>query len=290
MHVFQDPGICTASQLYGSKQGKSDGREDSSGSSLTTMLNSETCISMLVEFLEGYLAESLRYTDRVVKAFWGKAPCLEHWNTMVMLCLLGESSAAVIEPITARQRSCVLHLMEAGLRVAYEEAIKGGIKGHGQLEKACELIFPELPRLFEVCGADAEQMLLLSNVAKMLLEFASECSAVQVRINSKAMCSELCKCIRTQTAMDTVRLAVLALLALSRCFDEVGVEAVELAMQMGRECKELLSDVASNRSSARLVLLRCVVLGNAGLDVSTLETSLLRKIVDLLKRRSDVMA
>mmetsp|Transcript_10393 Transcript_10393/g.23506 ORF Transcript_10393/g.23506 Transcript_10393/m.23506 type:complete len:1095 (+) Transcript_10393:153-3437(+) len=295
-HVFQDPGICVLDLLNG-KQGRLDFSGDaesgmSSGTSLAKALNSEVCISMLVEFLEGYLFDDLRYTDRVVRAFWGKAPCLGHWSTMVTLCLLGEAKGAVVEPINARQRSCILHLLEACVRMADEEA-RGGRAGlrvsavpTGTISEACDHILPEITRIFEVCSADEQQMLLVSHVCKLLLDYVAEHPEHQRKINSKAISAELRKAILTQTLIDTLKFCTASLLNLSNCFDEVRVEFSQLASDIGQDCKELLSDIRSNQEQLKLILVRCVVLQNAGLDVGTLGSDMVHLFSNLLQTRA----
>ena len=49
---------------------------------------------MLVEYLANYVGEYVRRTDRVVEAFWPKAPCLRHWKTMLHLSLLSQGGSS----------------------------------------------------------------------------------------------------------------------------------------------------------------------------------------------------
>jgi len=143
------------------------------------LYNSETSLSMLVEYLDNYVGDNLRIADRVVCAFWGRAPALAHWGTMVNLCLVGEGErGSGVDPINPRQRLALLYVMEAAVRRVREDLhhLRLAEKEAAvvKLNDACSHIIPELPRLLEVCRPEEHQSLLLSHVCKMLIEYAVE--------------------------------------------------------------------------------------------------------------------
>jgi cell division protein FtsB len=144
--VFQDPGICIPEgrarkkRRGGATPGRDRDRGEDGGMSelsdagdldeeqrddreapdnMATLLNSETSISMFIEYLENYMGDKLRLTERPVNAFWNRAPCLSHWHTMVSLMILGESNKGPgLDPVSSRQRLILLHVMEAAVRRA----------------------------------------------------------------------------------------------------------------------------------------------------------------------------
>eukprot|EP00927_Polykrikos_kofoidii_P003629 TRINITY_DN11467_c0_g1_i1.p1 TRINITY_DN11467_c0_g1~~TRINITY_DN11467_c0_g1_i1.p1 ORF type:complete len:1456 (-),score=302.29 TRINITY_DN11467_c0_g1_i1:111-4478(-) len=327
-HVFQDPGICvvpapTKTRRGGGGAGAGAGgggdrgggtggggfgpddenEEDNLGldggdgekdnrDDIRELYNSETSISMLMEFLESYVGNRLRITDRAVNAFWGMAPSLSHWSTMVNLCLVGESHHRVgMDPINPVQRLALLYVMEAAVRKAAEDLHS---QRHAEkdtavkrLNDACAHIIPEMPRLMEVSRPDERQSLLLAHVCKILVEYAVDNSRNQVLMNSKAMCQALMNNINGQTPLDTVKYCTDALVGLSRCFDEAKSVFLELAKTWHHRCVELLAPESTGDrvEELRIAMGRYVVLSNRAIDMTFGSQQLLGRIVQMLSVR-----
>eukprot|EP00747_Dinoflagellata_sp_TGD_P164548 gnl/TRDRNA2_/TRDRNA2_184629_c0_seq1.p1 gnl/TRDRNA2_/TRDRNA2_184629_c0~~gnl/TRDRNA2_/TRDRNA2_184629_c0_seq1.p1 ORF type:complete len:1281 (+),score=241.08 gnl/TRDRNA2_/TRDRNA2_184629_c0_seq1:554-3844(+) len=318
-HVFQSPGICTQAPTQkrrGGDKGEDDGadrdvdadvdgeaRDQTEANKTDTVVelyNSETSLSMLVEYLENYVGDHLRISERAVNAFWARTPALAHWSTMVNLCLVGESSRSVgVDPITPKQRLCLLYIMEAAVRRADEDSkpdSKGAKSGEisaalAKLTDACTHILPELPRLFELCRSEEHQSLLLSHICKILVEFAVENASQQVLVNAKALCTVLRKAIAEQGSLDTTRYCTDALLALARCFDEAKAAFLDLAKAVHHSCEELLKpeSVSHRLEELRLMMGRFVVMCNRGIDMTFGNIDMLERIIALLKSRSKWM-
>jgi hypothetical protein len=229
--VFQDPGIVTPElprkrkRTTATARGKQDGddegmelgdyddeqaadREVADG--FTTLLNSETSISMFVEYLENYLGQNLRITDRATNAFWGRAPCLSYWSTMVSLMILGEANSGPgLDPVSSRQRLILLYVMEAAVRRAMEDvrriqqSTRDRDRAVAKMDSACTSIIPELPRLFELCHSETSQMLILSHICKLLVDHAESRKMTEVFANARPLIRALQQCV------------------MSRCYSEV---------------------------------------------------------------------
>lgn len=315
-HVFQDPGICVLPgqaprrrargqeqvdrpvPIGGAMEGEGGAppEEPRAADTVKELYNSETSLSMLVEYLENYVGDHLRLAERAVGAFWNRAPALSHWGTMVNLCLVGESQRGPsMDPISPRQRLALLFILEAAVRRAEEDlrAAKPGERDAAavKLNEACAHILPELPRLFEICRPEEHHSLLISHVAKVLIEYAVENSQNQVLVNAKALCASLRKAIEHQTPLDTVKYCTDALLALARCFGEAKATFLELSKDVHHRCAELLKPGAFEEQpeETKRVMSRFMVLSNRGIDMTFGNIGLLQRIISLLESRASWM-
>ncbi|CAK0893741.1 unnamed protein product [Prorocentrum cordatum] len=290
-HVFQDPGIC-GHVLERRKAGRPKAGADGGGAedggevgeggesnrgpdAVRELYNSETSISMLVEYLENYVGDHLRISERVVAAFWSRAPALCHWGTMVNLCLVGESQCgASMDPVSPRQRLALLYIMEAAVRRAWEDFQQSERASQkevaaAKLNDACAKIIPELPRLLEVCRPDAQHTLLFSHTCKILLDYAVDNTENRIIVNTRALCEGLRRAIESQAPQDTVKYCVDGLLALARCFEDARIAFLDLAKATHHECNnEIQNHDGSRTEKLRLVLGRLVVMGNRGIDMT----------------------
>lgn len=303
-HVFQEPGICTKKNPK--KRGGDGSRDDAglageddrddplgnSGDTLRDLYNSETSLSMLVEYLENYMGDKLCITERVVGAFWPRAPSLAHWSTMVNLCLVGESQGPGRDPVTPKQRLALLYIMEAAVRRANAD-IKNARHTNDtdaaalKMNEACVYIIPELPRLLDMCRPEEQHTLLLSHTCKMLLEYAVENAQSQVLVNAKALCIALRKAIEGSSPMDTLKYCADSLLALARSFDEAKTTFLDLSKSMHHQCVELLkSEAFAERIEELRPVMGCfMILANRGIDMSFGSMALLNRFVELLESR-----
>jgi len=316
-HVFQDPGICvlpgqTAKRGRGAAKDADGGAAAPGGamegeggappegteqrSDVKELYNSETSLSMLVEYLENYVGDHLRIAERAVGAFWNRAPALSHWGTMVNLCLVGETRRGPsMDPISPRQRLALLFIMEAAVRRAEEDLrnAKPGEKDAAavKLNEACARILPELPRLLEVCRPEEHQSLLLSHVAKVLTEYAVDNSQNQVLVNAKALSASLRKTIELQGPVDTVKYCTDALLALARVFGEAKATFLEMSKGLHQQCAELLQpeNLEKDAEQVKRIMSRFMVLSNRGIDMTFGNIELLHRIIALLNSRADWM-
>lgn len=301
-HVFQEPGICTKEKPKkrggdGSRDdagivGEDDRDDPTGGDTLRELYNSETSLSMLVEYLENYMGDKLRITERVVEAFWPRAPSLAHWSTMVNLCLVGESQGPGRDPITPKQRLALLYIMEAAVRRANSDVVNARNPSEKdaaslKMNEACVYIIPEMPRLLDMCRPEEQNTLLLSHTCKMLIEYAVDNSQSQVLVNAKALCITLRKAIEGQSPMDTSKYCADSLLALARNFDEAKTTFLDLTKSVHHQCVELLKPegVAERFEELRPVMSCFMVLANRGIDMSFGNMPMLEKFVDLLESR-----
>mmetsp|Transcript_41328 Transcript_41328/g.96435 ORF Transcript_41328/g.96435 Transcript_41328/m.96435 type:complete len:1137 (+) Transcript_41328:44-3454(+) len=300
-HVFSDPGIChkerpkkrgevrdavatMAGDVEDAAEDDVDGRDI-----VREQDNSATAISMLLEFLENYMSDKLRSVERVVAAFWRRAPALWHWGTMVNLCLVGEGSRRVgLEPISVSQRLCLLYIMEAAVRQADEDVKIAREKDKEsaalRMNEACVIFLPEMPRLMDICRPEEEHFLLLSHVCKILLEYAVENSQSQVLVNAKAMCSALKRTIESSVPLETMRNCADSLLSLAKNFDEAKTAFLDLSKTVHTTCVELLQD-STRLQELRPVLFRFLTLVNRGIDMSFGSTAMLQRQLALLRAR-----
>eukprot|EP00929_Paragymnodinium_shiwhaense_P009870 TRINITY_DN11424_c0_g1_i8.p1 TRINITY_DN11424_c0_g1~~TRINITY_DN11424_c0_g1_i8.p1 ORF type:complete len:1346 (-),score=342.55 TRINITY_DN11424_c0_g1_i8:43-4080(-) len=306
-HVFQDPGICNLpSQPKGRRQeddgdrgdgldGDREPEPEENADNVRELYNSETSISMLMEFLESYVGDRLRNTERVVNAFWGLAPSLWHWSTMVNLCLVGETKRAGLEPIPPVQRLGLLYIMEAAVRRAEEDlqSTRPAEKDAAvkRFNDACAQIIPEMPRLMEVCRPHSQMFLLLSHVCKTLVEHAVDSAQNQVLVNAPAMCHGLQRAINGQLSMDTVKYCVDALVALARCFDEAKTAFLDLSKNLHHVCSELLApeNVTDRAEDLRIAMARYLILSNRAIDMTFGSPQVLARVCDLLQSRGEWM-
>ncbi|CAJ1400066.1 unnamed protein product [Effrenium voratum] len=302
-HVFQDPGICIkdkakkrgdSNKEYGTPAAENveDGR-DGGGDALQELYNSEVAISMLIEYLGNYMGDKLRITERVVGAFWPRAPSLKHWSTMLNLCLVGEGAQRVgTEPISSKQRLALLYIIEAAVRRADDEVrtARPSEKEEAALRmnEACAHIIPELPRLMDLCRPEEQQFLLLSHICKMLVEYAVYSAQQQVLVNEKALCQALRKAIEDVSPMDTMKNCADSLLALARCFEGAKTAFLDISREVHRSCASILEDkqVRERLEELRPVTSRFLVLSNRGIDASFGSVGMLRRMLALLHERS----
>jgi len=313
-HVFQDPGICVGTSaplrrggarcddsttVPESERDKELGDvpelELRGADVVRELYNSETSLSMLVEYLDNYVGENLRIAERVVGAFWGRAPALTHWGTMVNLCLVGEAEpGSGLNAISPRQRLALLYIMEAALRKVEAELHNRPADKEAavvKLNDACAHIIPELPRLLEICRPEEQQSLLLSHVSKILIEYAVANSYNQVLVNTRALCQALRDAIKGQVPLDAARHCTDALLALARCFREAKDTFLDLAKSVHNSCAEILAhqSLSSRADELRLMLGRFLVLSNRGTDLTFGNVSMLNDMMTVLRSRSNCM-
>eukprot|EP00930_Biecheleria_cincta_P045528 TRINITY_DN31371_c0_g1_i2.p1 TRINITY_DN31371_c0_g1~~TRINITY_DN31371_c0_g1_i2.p1 ORF type:complete len:1003 (+),score=228.89 TRINITY_DN31371_c0_g1_i2:109-3117(+) len=303
-HVFQEPGICTKEKpkKRGGDGSRDDGglvgeddRDDplgNSGDTLRDLYNSETSLSMLVEYLENYMGDKLRITERVVGAFWPRAPSLAHWSTMVNLCLVGESQGPGRDPVTPKQRLALLYIMEAAVRRADADVKNARTSNEKdaaalKMNEACVYIIPELPRLLDMCRPEEQHTLLLSHTCKMLIDYAVDNAQSQVLVNAKALCIALRKAIEASSPMDTSKYCADSLLSLARNFDEAKQTFLDLSKSVHHQCVELLQSegFAERIEELRPVISCFMILANRGIDMSFGSMTLLNKFVELLESR-----
>jgi len=307
-HVFQDPGICTKDKTK--KRGGDAARDDAArevdeedeawgggggGDALKDLYNSETALSMLVEYLENYMGERLRITERVVSAFWPRAPALTHWSTMVNLALVGENQRGPgFDPVSPKQRLALLYIMEAAVRRADDEVKNARPNDKDstalRMNEACSHIIPEMPRLMDVCRPEEKQTLLLSHICKMLVEYAVDNSQSQVLVNAKALCQALRKAIEGHSPLDTTKYCCDSLLALARCFEEAKNTFLDLAKSVHRDCAALLKTENTPLEELAPVVSRFMMLSNRGIDMSFGNIQMLDRMLDLLNKRAEWMA
>jgi len=248
---------------------------------------------MIVEYLDSFVSDHLRMVERLISAFWGRAPALTHFGTMVSMLLLGEArSSSGLEPQTQRQRLALLYLMEAVVRRSLVEfaserpAEKRA--GAAKLDDACDRVLPEMPRLMEVCRPEEQKLLLISHVCKLLVEYAVENSRDQVLVNTTPLCKSICKTMEHAGPMDTIKYSVDALLTLARRFDEPKRVCFAMAQGLCERCGELLQPkvFAQRADEVRLVLSRLVVLSSRMTDMTFGKEDMVERMVELLHARS----
>jgi len=304
-HVFENPGICSKDKRRRGERGErgEDGQQDArggeaddaedvweGGDAVRELHNSETAISMLLEFLENYMPKELRITERVVGAFWPRSPPLAHWSTMMNLCLVGEGSQRVgTEPIGSGKRLALLYVIEAAVRRADEDARAARPSDREatalRMNEACYHFIPQMPQLMDVCRPEAEQFLLLSHVCKILVEYAVDNAQNQVLVNSTAVCKGLRRAIEDPSApLETVKNCADSLLALARNFEEAKNTFLDLAKSVHNRCADLLQDDL-NLQELRPVVGRFLMLCNRGIDMSFGSTALLQRQLQLLIAR-----
>lgn len=305
--VFQDPGICVPegrsrkrkrgggmgaradrqdrdlhSDMSEAGEPDEDVREEREAmDNVATLLNSETSISMFIEYLENYMGQNLRITDRAVNAFWNRAPCLSHWNTMVSLMILGESnkSAPGIDPVTTRQRLILLHVMEAALRRATEDVKKAAQSGgrekdaSAKMDNACTIIMPELPRLFELCNPEEKQVLIVSHICKMLIDHAESRNMKEVISNARPLGKVLRQCILNPGYTDVVKHCTDSLLVISVFIAEVRAQFIEVAKKvhddtMAAVNASLAGAETHSPEELRALLGKFNVINQRGIDMS----------------------
>eukprot|EP00928_Gymnodinium_smaydae_P020455 TRINITY_DN17902_c0_g4_i1.p1 TRINITY_DN17902_c0_g4~~TRINITY_DN17902_c0_g4_i1.p1 ORF type:complete len:1344 (-),score=324.63 TRINITY_DN17902_c0_g4_i1:71-4102(-) len=319
-HVFQDPGICLLPKKHGPRRGGGSGAPGGGGGgageeedlgagggeaaepraedglaapkdNVRELYDSETSLSMLMEFIESYINPRMRITERAVGAFWAYAPSLSHWSTMVNLCLIGEGRGTAMEPLNPAQRLALLYIMEASVRRAREDlqSIKQSERDAAvtKLNDACAHIIPELPQLMKVCLTEEKHSLLLSHVCKILIEYAVENAQNQVLVNPKALCQWLEQFINGQTSLDTAKYCVDALVSLARVFAEAKDCFLELAKSWHHRCNKLLEPaaVAAGTDELRSAMGRYVVLANRAIDMAFGCPHVQSRIMDLLEQR-----
>lgn len=318
-HVFHEPGILQATASRRRRAGRAgrprSGENEMDGSDkegegeqqagmeidqdhVQAVCNSETAMSMLIEYLENYMVENLRLTDRVVGAFWGKAPCLLHWTTMLNLLMVGEGDIAGntgLAPISAKQRLIVLYVLEASVRHCDDERQKStaaAVRRNAalSLSDACRAIIPELARLFEICRSDEQQMLLISHVCKMLVEYAKHNADQKVMILHIPLIQELRSGILQQSSQVTVMHCLDAMLALVAAFQEARHEFIALANMLCRNCTRLMRSILENHEARMLdlkdLLMKVVVVSARGTDISFGNSWMLNRFIELIFRRS----
>lgn len=301
--VFQDPGICVPEGKGAKKRKKGHGsaplrdrdvdlddlsdagdiedRGDEAPDNIATLLNSETSISMFIEYLENYMGSSLRLTDRPVNAFWSRAPCLSHWHTMVSLMILGESNkaSAGVDPVSTRQRLILLHVMEASLRRAaqdYKKASESGSRekeAQSRMDNACTTIMPELPRLFELCHPEDKQVLLVSHICKILIDHAESRNMKEVIFSANSLGKVLRQCVLNRGYTDVVKNCTDSLLVLSVFIAEVRTQFLEVARKVHDDTVVAVTKMLEQKDSAnpeelRMVLEKMNVINQRGLDMS----------------------
>jgi len=322
--VFQDPGICVPegrnrrkrrggalgagrdrerddgmSELSDVGEDDEDRDEPDAPDNIATLLNSETSISMFIEYLENYMGQSLRLTDRAVNAFWHRAPCLSYWTTMVSLMILGESSKGPgLDPVSTRQRLILLHIMEAAVRRATEDVKKaegtgGGKDAISKMDNACNTILPELPRLFELCYPEEKQVLIVSHICKMLIEHAESKNMKEAIWNCRPLTKVLKQCILNRGFMDVVKHCTDSILVISVFVSEVRGQFIEVAKKVNQEtvaaATAMLQKTGQSPEDLRSLLGKFNIINQRGIDMSFGNAECLAVFFDLLRVRVDNM-
>lgn len=310
-HVFQEPGICRDVQASlqgrrrkrredGSAAADSIGGEPEDPAMMDRVLVSTTCLLTLIEFLENYAAENLWVTDRVVSAFWGMAPALTHWGTMMSLCLVGESSTAdcasgASELLQPKQRLVLLYIMDAAVSRVHADS-KSADDGDREaamtkLYDACAQVLPQMSNLFSVGQSDATQIVLLSHVFKILIEHAVEHSQKEIIEHSMDACCTLRRIIESQAPPDAVKHCVDALLALGLCSDGATSAFLDIAKAVHASfddalCKDAWA-IPQEEAEFMATFDRLLLLFHRGFDMTFGHTQLVHKIIILLQRRKN---
>jgi hypothetical protein len=192
------------------------------GDSVAMILNSETSISMFIEYLENYMGDDLRITDRAVGAFWNKAPCLSYWHTMVSLMVLGEANrgASGLDPVSTRQRAILLFVLEAGVRRATEDVktlqnVREKDAAIAKLDSACNTIVPELPRIFALCQTEDEQVAILSHICVLLIDHAQNKRIAELFTNARPLIKALQSSILKSRESEVIKNCIEALLKIA---------------------------------------------------------------------------
>jgi hypothetical protein len=324
--IFQDPGICMPERKgikrrrgglhAGRDREGDDGMSELSDAgdlddeeaieretpdNIATLLNSETSISMFIEYLENYMGQSLRLTDRAVNAFWQKAPCLSHWHTMVSLMILGESNKAPgSDPVSNRQRLILLHVMEAAIRRATEDVKKAGLSGVREkgetkkMDEACAKILPELPRIFELCHPEEKQVLIVSHICKMLIDHAESRNMKEVIWNARSLAKVLKQCILDRGYMDVVKHATDSMLVMSVFVAEVRTQFIDVAKQVNADTMKCVQEMldgtkATSPEDLRSLIGKFDVINQRGIDMSFGNHDCLTAFLNLLKVRVENM-
>jgi len=244
---------------------------------------------MLVEYLENYVGEHMRLTERVVDAFWGRAPALRQWDTMVNLCLLGEKPERGIEPLNPKQRLGLLFLMEAAVRRAREDAQNETLGSHSaaaiRLRDAFHHIGPELPVLFEVCQAEPMQVLLVSHVCKMLVEYAAASPESRALLNAKVLSNSLRKAFYMHVSMDAMKNCADSLVCLARCAEDAKIVFLDVAKDAQSAASDLLKNLVSKGDDeAAIIMGRFAILANHGITCCSYQ--MVAEMLDALRART----
>jgi len=167
---------------------------------------------------------------------------------------------------------------------------RNGEKDAAKFNEACAQIIPHLPALLDLCRPEEQQLLLLSHVCKMLIEYAAENPQTQAVVNAKSLSQVLRRIIEGQAPVDTTKYCVDALRALSRCFDEVKATFLDLANTSRIRCEELLRPEAlaehGHTEELKAIMRRFVVLSERGIDMSFGKHELRDQLVTLLRSRA----
>lgn len=301
-HVFQDPGIVEGPPKKRSKTTEGDAAEDanegqseipSNANLESTMYNTEIALSMLVTYLDEYLGDRLRLCERVISAFWGRAPALTSWTNMMRLCFVPEQNVGQDseEELKPNQRLALMYIMEASMRRLGEELDGKSVADQKvamtKLSGACSIILPEMPRLVSLCFSEPPALLLVLQVCKMLLDFAEKKAQLQVTVFAEPLKACLRRSTEVSTNVENINAGVNAMLALVRCYPSAQVSFVGLAKTIFEDaCRALEPEVFRQKpGDALAIVCRMCAMSNRGVDMSFGRADLLECIICLLDAR-----
>mmetsp|Transcript_58561 Transcript_58561/g.102073 ORF Transcript_58561/g.102073 Transcript_58561/m.102073 type:complete len:1403 (-) Transcript_58561:68-4276(-) len=325
-HVFPPPGICDvetpsrrrnrapiadveegeeppASDRRASDDGDQERQSDATSGqdSAEALERHHKSIEFLVSYLEDYVGENLRLTERVVNAFWGKTRCLTSWPTMANACIVGEPGTNPqqrdgMPPVTPKQRLIVLYIMEAAVRRVLQGVRRKEEAASTMIYNACNEIIPNLPRLFEICRPDDEQLVLVSHVAKMLIEHASSNKDDQnplSTMNIPFMIRELRNVIlQERWQVETLTNCVDTFLHLSSFSEEAKSAFVKMSGEFKASCEQLTESVMNKEAlevDLKVTLGKLITIANRAFDVTGGRIETFFQFLELLKRRADWM-
>merc|ERR1719199_2046166 len=155
---------------------------------------------------------------------------------MVSLMILGEASSGPgLDPVSTRQRLILLHVMEAALRRAMEDvrrplqSARERDSAVAKMDSACTSIIPELPRIFELCSSENDQMLILSHVCKLLVDHAESRKMTELFANSRPLINALKQRVLSRSFLDVIKNCTDALLKISGFANEAKASFLESA-------------------------------------------------------------
>mmetsp|Transcript_6608 Transcript_6608/g.11493 ORF Transcript_6608/g.11493 Transcript_6608/m.11493 type:complete len:1228 (-) Transcript_6608:35-3718(-) len=315
-HIFEAPGICQkrvqAKPCRGLKMLQAPAAEaakesemvataltavTNEGATSSTALHARTqpderldgSLPMLLEYLEQYLDDKLRLTERVVAAFWTHAPVLTQWTRM--LSMLMDPSAAQ----TAKRRLCLLYLIEASLRRASADCKSAKLTeregGLGHMQTATQEILPHLASMLEQCRSVEAEVLLVSHIGKFLAEFAACRKDARILLDQQPLCQELRRVILSSTSLEIVKHSTDIFIALTQLAASTQAEFLSLAKEVHAKCRKLLEDYTLETADGESQLLlqnhmaSILVMSNRGVDMTFGNEDMLTCVRNLLQCR-----
>mmetsp|Transcript_3549 Transcript_3549/g.8855 ORF Transcript_3549/g.8855 Transcript_3549/m.8855 type:complete len:1223 (+) Transcript_3549:36-3704(+) len=250
-------------------------------------------LPMVLEYLEQYLDDKLRLTERVVAAFWAHAPVLTQWIRMLNM-LMDQSIAH-----SSKQRLCLLYLLEASIRRASADSKSAKPaeqkSGMSHMQNATRTILPSLATLLEQCRSAEAEVLLVCHVGKLLTEFAALHKDAQALPDQQPLCQELRRVILSSTSLEIVRHSTDTFIALAQIAASAHTEFLSLAREVHGQCRKLLEgytlETADGHAQLSLQnhLASILVMSNRGVDMTFGDEHMLTCIRNLLQCRMQWM-